>query len=473
MSSQSGKSQSELFLDELELGVTGFIIVMICRIWDVIATTGHARSNVAHNFLRLKEGNIYLVKNSAVHPNKDEFRIMKNAAFMLEVDGATTVRKAYVISDGFFIYLFQLVNIDNLEVANNKYLIDAASYVTNVGRTTHQRTGSRHSTSILLTPGHLSIIQFSKEYERCYSYITSNPEGMYKSQVRSCSDTFRCCIIQTNYNMSSQSGKSQSELFLDELELGVTGFIIVMICRIWDVIATTGHARSNVAHNFLRLKEGNIYLVKNSAVHPNKDEFRIMKNAAFMLEVDGATTVRKAYVISDGFFIYLFQLVNIDNLEVANNKYLIDAASYVTNVGRTTHQRTGSRHSTSILLTPGGLGDVLIEKRTRYVGLYPVFLTALTVKLYNNRIYLSSTSSTLILDDDQIPVVKQLKTNDKQSKFTTAGSGVDLTKESLPVDHTEPKSSTFHCIVKIENVRTKKGWNYPSCGGEGMQEGFH
>nr|GEY10893.1 hypothetical protein [Tanacetum cinerariifolium] len=47
-------------------------------------------------------------------------------------------------------------------------------------------------------------------------------------------------VGQTSKAMSSQSTKSQPELFLNELELGVTGLIVVMICRMWDVNTSTG-----------------------------------------------------------------------------------------------------------------------------------------------------------------------------------------------------------------------------------------
>ncbi|GKG01391.1 replication protein A 70 kDa DNA-binding subunit C-like protein, partial [Tanacetum coccineum] len=33
------------------------------------------------------------------------------------------------------------------------------------------------------------------------------------------------------------------------------------------------------------------------------------------------------------------------------------------------------------------------------------------------------------------------------------------------------QSSTFHYEVKIDKVRTKKGWNYSSCGGEKCKKG--
>nr|GEY54497.1 hypothetical protein [Tanacetum cinerariifolium] len=112
-------------------------------------------------------------------------------------------------------------------------------------------------------------------------------------------------------------------------------------------------AKGSIAHNFLRLKEGSIYSVKNFTVMPNKDEFRVIRFADFMLEFDGETTVRKAFCKSDGFTRYSFQLVKIDKLEPTNNKYLID------------------------------------------------------------RLYLSSTSSTLIVDDEKILLLMWLKTDDR------------------------------------------------------------
>nr|GEY87503.1 hypothetical protein [Tanacetum cinerariifolium] len=83
--------------------------------------------------------------------------------------------------------------------------------------------------------------------------------------------------------------------------------------------------------------------------------------------------------------------------------------------------------------TQGGLDDMLIEKRTRHVGLYPVVIIAMSVKLYNNRLYLSSTSSTLIVDDD----------------------GVTLTKEILSSDNTTRKAKT------LENLfMGARNWKY-------------
>ncbi|GKC33297.1 zinc finger, CCHC-type containing protein [Tanacetum coccineum] len=142
--------------------------------------------------------------------------------------------------------------------------------------------------------------------------------------------------------MSTTKAAPKSQMYLDELEIGVTGFMIVMVCRIWDVNATTGRylsinfvigdakgnvmhatARANVTHNFLKLKEGGIYCVKKISVQPNKDEFHIFKNAPLIVEFDGETSVCKASVKSDDFIRYPFEFVELENLEVTNNKYLI------------------------------------------------------------------------------------------------------------------------------------------------------
>ncbi|GKC13464.1 ATP-dependent DNA helicase PIF1-like protein [Tanacetum coccineum] len=219
--------------------------------------------------------------------------------------------------------------------------------------------------------------------------------------------------------MAPECALAETHFFMDNFELGVTGTIVLMFCRMWDVYAATGWylstdfvgstmhatARSTITHNFLKLKEGGIYSVKNFVVQANKDEFRVIKNAMFMLELDGATTIGKVFMKPD------------------------DAAGYMTNVGRAN---------------------------------------------VTGRLYLSSTSSTLILDDEEIPEVKQLKAD---------SSGAEFSKEILPVGYSEAKArtfenllmwsrnrrhdtATFHCTVTIDNVRTKNGWNFPSRRGK-------
>nr|GEZ34876.1 hypothetical protein [Tanacetum cinerariifolium] len=160
-------------------------------------------------------------------------------------------------------------------------------------------------------------------------------------------------------------------MYLDELEVGVTGSMIVMVCWIWDVNAIIG----------------------------------------WYLSID--------FVISDA-------------------KGTCSEGDYV------------GRH-----------WEKLIEKRTRHVGLYPIVLT-------------SFISSTLIMDDNNIPILKQIRTDE---------SGVETSKVSLLVDFSKAKAgtlenllmwgrnrkndaATFNCEVRIDKVRTKKGWNYPAYGGD-------
>ncbi|GKE13926.1 hypothetical protein Tco_1421503, partial [Tanacetum coccineum] len=83
----------------------------------------------------------------------------------------------------------------------------------------------------------------------------------------------------------------------------------------------------------------------------------------------------------------------------------------------------------------GGLGETLIEKRMRHVD----SIDGITiVSPFANRLYLSSSSSTLIINDDNIPELKQLKTDD---------SGVESSKETLPVDFGEAKAETLENLL--------------------------
>nr|GEV38206.1 hypothetical protein [Tanacetum cinerariifolium] len=113
----------------------------------------------------------------------------------------------------------------------------------------------------------------------------------------------------------------------------------------------------------------------------------------------------------------------------------------------------GAVHKSNIV---GGLGEMLIEKQTRHVGLYLILLTAMYVKLYKNRMYVSSTWLTMIVDDEQIPVLKQFKSDDSWLKNCSRQIA---------------QAATFHCVVRIDKIRMKRGWNCPSCGGEKCKKG--
>ncbi|GJU86966.1 hypothetical protein Tco_1294512 [Tanacetum coccineum] len=80
--------------------------------------------------------------------------------------------------------------------------------------------------------------------------------------------------------MASEVAQPESDLFLDKLEVGVIGTIVVMLCRMWDGNTMHCTARSTIAHNFVRLKEGVVYSIKDFVVQPNKDEYRVLKDSA-------------------------------------------------------------------------------------------------------------------------------------------------------------------------------------------------
>ncbi|GKA78398.1 ATP-dependent DNA helicase PIF1-like protein [Tanacetum coccineum] len=91
-----------------------------------------------------------------------------------------------------------------------------------------------------------------------------------------------------------------------------------------------------------------------------------------------------------------------------------------------------------MLIENPALGEMLIENRTHHIGHYPVVLTALFVKLYNN-----STCA-------KVGTLENLLMWARNRKYDAA---------------------TFHCAVRVDKIRTKKGWNYPSCGGEKCKKG--
>ncbi|GKE31775.1 nucleic acid-binding, OB-fold protein, partial [Tanacetum coccineum] len=66
------------------------------------------------------------------------------------------------------------------------------------------------------------------------------------------------------------------------------------------------------------------------------------------------------------------------------------------------------------------------------------------------KLYLSSSSSTMIFDDDEIPAVKALRNANRKNDVRNFLS--------------------IMLLVMIENVRTKKGWNFPSYGGDNCKK---
>ncbi|GKC90586.1 reverse transcriptase domain-containing protein [Tanacetum coccineum] len=206
----------------------------------------------------------------------------------------------------------------------------------------------------------------------------------------------------------------------------------------WDVYTITGRylsmdfimsdakgnaihstAKANVAHNFLRLKEDSVYSIKNFVVQANKEEYRIFKDHAYMIEFDGAMSVRNTSV---------------------KGALLLTLDSAI----RMTLRR--------------GLGDALVEKKINNVGLYPMVLISMNVKLYYNKLYLSSGSSTHILDDPQIPALRA------ENRLLYMSTTLRLRKARWKTYSS--RLGTERMLVKINDIRTMMGWNFPSCGGD-------
>ncbi|GJT38660.1 DNA helicase PIF1, ATP-dependent [Tanacetum coccineum] len=101
---------------------------------------------------------------------------------------------------------------------------------------------------------------------------------------------------------------------------------------------------------------------------------------------------------------------------------------------------------------------LLYREKTAFVGM-----------VFQYKLYLSSTSSTVIYDNDDIPSLQELR---------SVTSLVEPNKEMMMVDCSQSREGTvepnkemmmtvtFQCKVMIEDIKRKSGWNYPSCGGE-------
>ncbi|GJX02706.1 hypothetical protein Tco_0188622 [Tanacetum coccineum] len=82
----------------------------------------------------------------------------------------------------------------------------------------------------------------------------------------------------------------------------------------------------------------------------------------------------------------------------------------------------------------GKLGDGLLKMMSGHCENYTLILTSMSAKYYNSQLGISSCSSILILDSDEIPAIK---------KFKPKISDVDETKPSLPISESKPHDGTI------------------------------
>ncbi|GJT26777.1 hypothetical protein Tco_0907052 [Tanacetum coccineum] len=160
---------------------------------------------------------------------------------------------------------------------------------------------------------------------------------------------------------------------------------------------------------------------------------------------------------------------------VSDAESLQDVAGYVTNVGRTTYTKSGSKTLDVYLANQrvtllGGLGDVLVERKTNHVGMCAVVLTIMSAKDYNNKLYLSSSSSTVIYDDDDIPCLHELKNDNRQQPSTIRLEVVvvDDTAHTVVVMFNDTATELVKCLAKSlmaaddEGVDADDDSNFPT-----------
>ncbi|KAK9053094.1 hypothetical protein SSX86_029724 [Deinandra increscens subsp. villosa] len=298
-------------------------------------------------------------------------------------------------------------------------------------------------------------------------------------------------------------------LCFDQLEVGSSMSIVVMVCRSWDSDNVHGRyistdyifsdrngdsihatARSNVAHYFVdKLKEGCLYLLKNFTVVKNRPAYRILKDSQYMIELHGSTVFKKVSVDHGGFERYPFQIVQFEDLEVTNNKYFVDVIGYVTTADNVSTTSTGrrmlefnlrnerGRHMAVTLW--GKLSESFIAQKAKKAGVYTVILSSMTVKQYLGSLGLSSSSATLIIDSNNIPLLES---------FNASLRGVDLRAETQPARdgphavttiaellqsarQDKKKAVVFRNSIQITGIRTKNSWFNFTCTGGRCRKG--
>ncbi|XP_071712826.1 replication factor A protein 1-like [Rutidosis leptorrhynchoides] len=282
-----------------------------------------------------------------------------------------------------------------------------------------------------------------------------------------------------------------------------------MICRSWDTHMVYGRylstdfiasdekgniiqltAKSNVAHHFItRLKDGIVYLLHGFEVISNRNEYRIMRDNSLMIEITGTTFLRKQPTADPtGFTRHPFNCIELEDLEPTLGKFVVDVVGYAVNIGAPDPHKIGSntldfelanaRYKMIRTTLWGSLGPAFLERQPAAPASYFILLSSVTVKRgYNNTITLSSTSSTLLIDDLQIPAL-----NDFRQRM----SGIELpviVQPSAPGWHLPPPNEgtlrelldmarkgkknitadVFKCKVEIVNIRMKNFWYYNTC----------
>ncbi|XP_071714539.1 replication protein A 70 kDa DNA-binding subunit B-like [Rutidosis leptorrhynchoides] len=287
--------------------------------------------------------------------------------------------------------------------------------------------------------------------------------------------------------------EQRARIHLDELEEGKDDEVMIM----GNVIQCT--AKNNIAHCFIpRLIEGSVYLIGNFQVIRNKEEYRVLKDNPLMIELQGPTYLRRQVGNDNlGFIRHPYSCIDFEDLEVTGGKYLVDNVSYVIgyalNVGKPKDQKSGAttldfelaneRGKKLPVTLWGNLGHFFVQKISEHNGLhtsalYCVILSLVTVKTNRSgNLSISSSSSTLIMDDPEIPALQAFKSKVSgkalaevledclaEGQLGSPKEGTLAELLDLARQRKYSAADTFKCTLHIANVRTKSSWYYFSCG---------
>lgn len=81
------------------------------------------RSNVSHCFVdKIQPGAVVSMRDFSVQ-RKDEYRVIRENDYAIEVNGTTKIRKVCNKVGGFLRHPFQLMEFENIQPTEKKYLI--------------------------------------------------------------------------------------------------------------------------------------------------------------------------------------------------------------------------------------------------------------------------------------------------------------------------------------------------------------
>ncbi|XP_071688220.1 uncharacterized protein [Rutidosis leptorrhynchoides] len=248
---------------------------------------------------------------------------------------------------------------------------------------------------------------------------------------------------------------NKNYVYLNELEVGKHAVVKL-------------NAKNNISHHFITLlKEGCVYLLKHFEVIPNREEYRILKDNKMMIQLQGATYLKKHTITATSTFIWhLFDCIEIEDLVPTDDKYLVDFAGHVINVGSPKDQRTGAatldfdlaneRGQKMTVTLWGKLGPDFLEKKPASPAIHCITLTSVFVKknYFEYKWHAFSSSMDLPGDDEYCSPVRHFPL----PKEGTLAELLDMVRKRM-----NNVLDVFKCQVELTDIRMKNGWYYTTC----------